>query len=77
MHTTTKNIVEGLPFPSIQSIGIISTYETIVDVHKMLNANASSVQVNIGGGAHGLLALTITPSVFNTLSAKTYNITTS
>jgi hypothetical protein len=46
----------------------IPTYESIAEINLKLNANAASVHFNLGDGAHGLLALTIDPAVYNTIS---------
>ena len=70
MTKTIEKIVEGFLILSIQS------YETIANVHKMKNANASSVQNNLGGRLHGHLALNITPAVSNRILAIPYDITT-
>jgi hypothetical protein len=65
----TGNPIEGFPHPTISPILGILNYETIAEVNLQLNANAASVHSNLGDGAHGLLALTINPAVYNTLSA--------
>jgi regulator of replication initiation timing len=64
--------LEGFPHPTIPAVIGIPTYETISEVNLQLNANAASVHSNLGDGAHGLLALTINPAVFNTLSAVAF-----
>ena len=42
------------------------------DLNLQLNANAASVQSNLGDGQLGLLALTVSPAIFNTLSAVAF-----
>eukprot|EP00957_Ditylum_brightwellii_P072573 5515048-Ditylum_brightwellii.AAC.1 len=37
-------------------------YETIHRIHKILEENATLVYSNLGGGAHGHLALVLTPA---------------
>ena len=71
MTTTIEKFVEGFPYPTIRSISGLPTYETIAELHELLNVNASSIQTNLGGGAHGLLVLTATPAVFNTICPTT------
>lgn len=66
MINAVKNIVEGFPCPAIPLINSLPTYKTIYERHLLLSTNASSIQTNFGGGAHGLLALTFIPAVFNT-----------
>ena len=46
----------------------IRTYETIAEVHIKLNLNAASVRLELGNCALGLIALTVTPAVYNTLA---------
>ena len=60
-------IVEGFPHPTINPIMGIPTYESISEVHIKLNSNAASVHSELGNGALGLLALTVTPAVHNNL----------
>ena len=61
-------IVEGFPHPTIKPIIGIPTYESISEMHIKLNSNAASVHSELGNGALGLLALTVTPTVYNTLA---------
>ena len=65
---STEKIVDSFPNPTIQPIIGKPTYESIRRVHLKLNANAASIQSHLGNGRLGLLALTVTPVVFNTLS---------
>ena len=61
-------IVEGFPHPTITLIIGIPSYETIAEVHIKLNSSAESVHSELGNGALGLLALTVTPAVYTTLA---------
>mgnify|MGYP006063398315 CR=1 FL=1 len=63
-----EKIVEGFPRPNIHPIIGIPTYEGIAEIHIKLNLNAASVHSELGNGALGLLALTVTPAVYNTLA---------
>ena len=65
-------IVEGFPHPTITPIIGIPTYESISEIHIKLNSNAASVHSELGNGALGLLALTVTPAVHNTLAGVPY-----
>ena len=62
-------IAEVFPHPLLPPIIGIPTYESIAELHIQLNANAASVQSNLGDGQLGLLPLTVSPAVYNTLSA--------
>jgi hypothetical protein len=68
MATSTDSIVEGFPHPSISPIVGIPSYTTIASLNLQLNANAASIQSNLGNGTLGLLSLTVSPDVYNTLS---------
>ena len=65
---STEKIVDSFPNPTIQPIIGKLTYESIRPVHLKLNANAASIQSHLGNGRLGLLALIVTPVVFNILS---------
>ena len=72
MPTAIDKIVDGFPFPKIPPIVGIPTYNTISEVNLKLNSNAASVQSNLGCGILGLLQLTVSPAVYNTLSVTTF-----
>ena len=57
--------------PTLPIVGI-ATYKSITELNLQLNANAASMQSNLGDGQLGLLALTVFPAVFNTLSAVAF-----
>jgi hypothetical protein len=66
--SSSGDILEGFPHPTITPVIGIPTYESIAEINLKLNANAASVHSNLGDGAHGLLALTIDPAIYNTIS---------
>ena len=68
MPTDIDKIVEGFPHPTIVPIHGLPTFETIAELNLQLNANAASVQSNLGDGQLGLLFLTVTPEEYNLLS---------
>jgi hypothetical protein len=68
MPTTTDESFH-FPFPTIDPIVGEPDYETIAELHKKINANAASVQSNLGNGRLGHLALTVSDAIYNTLSA--------
>jgi hypothetical protein len=69
MATDVEKVVDGFPHPTIAPIVGVPTYESINALNLQLNANAASVQSNLGDGLLGLLYLTITPAEYNALSA--------
>ena len=72
MPSTVDIIVENFPFPTIFPIVGEPNYKTIAEVHFKLNANSSLVQSNLRYGQLGLLYLTVSSSVYNTLSATVF-----
>ena len=72
MVSTVDKIVENFPIPTILPIVVEPNYETITKVHFKLNANFALVQSKLGYGHLGLLYLTVSPDVYNTLSATVF-----
>jgi hypothetical protein len=69
MPTDAEKVVDGFPHPTIAPNNGVPNYETISTLNLQLNANAASVQSNLGDGLLGFLYLTITPAEYNALSA--------
>ena len=69
MATAINKIVDGFPFPTILPIVGNPTYNIIAEVNLKLNSNYASVQSNLGCITLGLLQLTVSPAVNNTLSS--------
>ncbi len=69
MVTTIDTIVAGFPFPTVLLIVGKPNYESLFELHQQLNANSSSIPSHLGNGQLGLLPLTVTNVVYNTLSA--------
>ena len=74
MPTAIDKIVYGFPFPTIPPIVGTPTYNTIAEINLKLNSNSASVQSNLGCGTLGLLQLTVSPAVYNTLSSTPFII---
>ena len=66
--TSTDRIIEGFAHPTITPIVGQPCYETIMPLKLSLSTNAASVNSHLGDGLLGLLWLTVTDAVFNTLS---------
>jgi hypothetical protein len=69
---TVKALIESFPHPVIPPIKGLPTYESITDITRLLNANAASMHSELGRGALGHLALTISPAVYATLLATPF-----
>ena len=68
MTSSVEKIRDSFPFLTIDPIVGQPTYESIKELQKKLNANAASIHSHLGNGRLGLLYLTVTPEVYNTLS---------
>ena len=74
MTSTVEKIVDKFPYPTLTPIAGVPDYEALAELHTQSNSNSSSIQSNLGGGNHGLLAITLEPAVLNTLSATPFVI---
>ena len=68
MAPSTEKIRDSFPFLTVEPIVGEPTYESVKALHQKLNTNAASVRSHLGNGRLGLLYLTVTPEVYNTLS---------
>ena len=62
MTSSIEKMVESFPYPTLTPIAGIPDYESLAELHTQANCNSSSIQSNLGGGSHGLLALTLEAS---------------
>ena len=67
-------MVESFPYPTLTPIAGVPDYESLAELHTQSNCNSSSIQYNLGGGSHGILALTLEASVLNMLTATPFVI---
>mgnify|MGYP002806862359 FL=1 len=67
--TAIDKLVDNFPHPNLPPIVGQPTYETLAQLHLKLNSNAASIHSNLGNGQLGLLQLTLSANVYNTLSA--------
>ena len=66
--TTVEKYIETFPIPILLRITGTPMYDNVKTINEELNVNATSIVTTRGGGAHGHLALTISPAVYATLS---------
>jgi hypothetical protein len=74
MTANVESIVNGFPHNTISPVIGMPTYATISKVNLPLNANPASVTSDHGNGTLRLLALTLTPAVYNTLSDTPFEV---
>jgi hypothetical protein len=72
MPSDVEHITDGFPHPTVMPITGVPTYESLAELNLQLNANAASVQSNLGDGLLGLLFLTVSVAEYNTLSAVAF-----
>ena len=70
--TSAEKIKDAFPHPTIDPIIGQPGYETIKPMHQKLNANAAYFVSHLGNERLSLLFLTVTPAVYNTLSANVF-----
>ena len=66
--TFVDKLVESFENPSIPQIDGEPTYATLHDMHELLNLNAASINTNLGCSTLGQLCLTLSPTIYATLS---------
>ena len=62
-----EKIVAGFPNKELPPIVGLPDYKRIKAVHRILSSNAASVHSNLGNGALGHLALTVSAATYQTL----------
>ena len=65
---SVDNLVDRFENPSIPPIDGKQTYAMLHAMHELLNSNAASVNANLGCSNLGHLCLTLSPTVYATLS---------
>ena len=68
------NIIDAFPHATLTRIEGIPTFTTIRHMQVELNSNSASIHSNLGDGQLGHLYLTISPTVYATLSAQEFLI---
>lgn len=67
-----SKITDNFPHKHITPIVGQPTYDTIKELHLKLNENAVKVHSNLGNGSLGYLGVTVSPAIYNTLSATPF-----
>jgi hypothetical protein len=76
MIPSNAGIIGAFPNPTIEPIIGLPTYNSIGAGHLQLNQNTASVESHLGYGINGLLPLTISAAVYNTLSNELFEVPT-
>ena len=70
--TTVEKIIENLTHPALTRIGGKLSYATIKVLNNQISANTMSVHRNLGGGTHGHLAATVSPTIYCTITTTPF-----
>jgi hypothetical protein len=74
VNPADTKISENFPHKTVPPIAGQQTYKAIKELHLKLNENAVKVHSNLGNGLLGYLGVTVTPAIYNTLSAQPFVI---
>eukprot|EP00957_Ditylum_brightwellii_P000356 27398-Ditylum_brightwellii.AAC.1 len=73
MAPTVEKFLSDLPPPTVPKVTGEPTYKSIHTIHKILKEYAASVHINLGGGAHGHLALVLMPGHYQQVTGHVFN----
>ena len=59
-RSSVEGILADLPTPILPKIVGEPTREGMINIYRLISGNAASVALNLGGGGHGHIALTMT-----------------
>ena len=67
-----EDIHSKFPFEKITKCEGVIDYKIIREIHRKVQANASTIQSELGGGKHGLLGLAMQPSTYRTVIGQDF-----
>ena len=70
--TTVDKIIKNLTHLALMRIGGKPSYATTKVTKDQLRANATFVRSDLGGGAHSHLAVTVSPTIYDTITATPF-----
>jgi hypothetical protein len=76
MSPANANIIGAFPNPKIDPIIGLPNYDSIIAVQLQLNQNAASIDSHLGDGINGLLPLTVSTAMYNTISNELFDVPT-
>ena len=66
--STIDKLIEAFPIPTLTKIVGTPTYETIKTLNEELSTNAATISTTLGGGSLGHVGITVSPTIYATLS---------
>jgi hypothetical protein len=70
-YATVEDIIASFPHPVLSSVPWEQDYHTLHSIHKMLRANARSIETHLGGGSFGNLGVIISYIAYEGMSPLT------
>ena len=70
MTSKPEDIRSKPPFKKITKYEGVIEYKIIREIHRKIQANASNIQLELGGGQHGLIGLAMQPATYRTVIGK-------
>ena len=72
MTSKPEDIRSKFLFKKITEYEGVIDYKIIREIHRKIQANASTIQSKLGGGQHGLLGLVMQPATYRTVIGKDF-----
>lgn len=74
--TTVDKLIEAFPIQTLTKIVGVPTYQSIKIANDELSKNAATIPTTRGGGTLGHVGITVSPTIYATLSATPFNAPT-
>ena len=71
-NISPESVATTFPRPILTPITGHPSYQTLAAIHLKLNANTASVFSNRGDGIHGLLALSVSPEIYQSMTGMVF-----
>ena len=72
MNSKPEDIRSKFPLKKMTKCEGVIDYKIIREIHRKIQANASTIQSELGGGEHGLLGMAIKSSRYRTVIGKDF-----
>ena len=72
MTSKPEDIRRKPPFKKITKYEGVIEYKIIREIHRKIQANASNIQLELGGGQHGLIGLAMQPATYRTVIGQDF-----
>jgi hypothetical protein len=67
-YATVEDVISCFPHPVLTSVTGKPDYHTLHAIHKIVRANARSIDTHLGGGAFGHLGVIISDAAYEMIS---------